>query len=348
MSNKDALLSSLQTIQQDITDRIHKVEHIDELDALKLQYLAKKGPLKDIQRQLPLLQAADRTIVGQRFNEVRAQLLEVFEQKSQALQNQHIDSLMQTEWHDVTLPGRLPQAGHLHPITQLRAQAEDIFMSMGFEIIEPNVVDTDFHVFEALNIPAGHPARDMWDTFWTTHGYIPITHTSAMQNRIISQNELPIRAIVPGRCFRHEATDATHEHTFYQIEGVYVDKGITVSDLIGTLKTFLSAFYERDVRLKIQPSYFPFVEPGLEIMIDCAICKDNTDRYCATCRGKRWIELVPAGLIHPRVLEMAGVDPQEYSGFAWGMGLDRLVMIKYGIEDLRWFHSGDLRFLEQF
>jgi phenylalanyl-tRNA synthetase alpha chain len=348
MDQTEPLLTSLHHTKEDLLSRISQAQNQQELEQIKVDFLAKKGPLKEINRQLSqLVDKQAKATVGQEFNRIRTELMEAHAQKQAHIAQQHISSQLNKEWTDTTLPGQKPIAGHLHPITQLRTQAEEIFARMGFEIVEPHVIDTDFHVFEALNIPAGHPARDMWDTFWTTHGYIPITHTSAMQHRIISQHEMPIRAIVPGRCFRHEATDATHEHTFYQIEGVYVDKGITVSHLIGTLKTFLSSFYEREVQLKIQPSYFPFVEPGLEIMIDCAICKGK-EGYCSTCRGKRWIELVPAGLIHPNVLKQAGVDPQEYSGFAWGLGLDRLVMIKYGIEDLRWFHSGDLRFLEQF
>ncbi|MDP2873904.1 MAG: phenylalanine--tRNA ligase subunit alpha, partial [bacterium] len=194
-------------------------------------------------------------------------------------------------------------------------------------------------------IPPQHPARDLWDTFWTEEGYIPITHTSSMQNRVMKMRKPPIRAIIPGRCFRREATDARHEHTFYQIEGIYVDKGITLTDLIGTLKTFMEAFYGHEVKYRIHPTYFPFVEPGLEFLIQCVICQG---KGCATCGQSGWLELVPCGPIHPKVLTMAGLDPEKYSGFAWGMGLDRLVMIKYGIEDIRHFHSGDLRFLKQF
>ncbi|MCA9390060.1 phenylalanine--tRNA ligase subunit alpha [candidate division WWE3 bacterium] len=345
--NLEELTKELAVIQDEILTKIKASEAIPQLNDIKVAYLSKKGPLKDLQTKLPTLKPEEKITFGQKINAAKSTIQSAYDKRQEELHLQEVNLRKDKNWIDVTIPGKKISIGHLHPITQLRREAENIFMNMGFEIVEPRSIDTDYNVFEALNIPVGHPARDMWDTFWTTNGYIPITHTSAMQHTILKEHDLPVRAIVPGRCFRQEATDATHEHTFYQIEGVYVDKNITLSDLIGTLKTFLSAFYDRDVQLRIQPSYFPFVEPGLEIMIDCAICKGK-EGYCSTCRGKRWIELVPAGPIHPNVLTMAGIDPNEYSGFAWGMGLDRLVMIKYGIEDLRWFHSGDLRFLQQF
>lgn len=342
------IIQQLTQLETTISQEIARTQTLPALETVKIDYLAKKGPLKEVKDQLPRLKDTnERKAVGVELNRILAQLTEQYQKQEKQLKEQHVDALSQKEWIDISAPGTKPNTGHLHPITQLREYAEDIFMRMGFSVVEPFTLDTDFHVFEALNIPSGHPARDMWDTFWTEEGHIPITHTSAMQHRILKGSEPPVRAIVPGRCFRHEATDATHGHTFYQIEGVYVDKNISLSDLIGTLKTFLSAFYEQDVKLKIQPSYFPFVEPGLEVMIGCVICQQK-DIPCSTCRNKRWIELVPAGPIHPNVLEMAGIDHTEYSGFAWGMGLDRLVMIKYGIEDIRLFHSGDLRFLEQF
>lgn len=342
------LIQQLTQLNTTISQEIADAQSLSQLETTKVSYLAKKGPLREIKDQLPNIQDTNmRRDVGKELNRVLSDLTDRYAEREKQLKDAYVHSLTQKEWIDISAPGTKPITGHLHPITQLREYAEDIFMRMGFEIVEPPILDTDFHVFETLNIPSGHPARDMWDTFWTEEGHIPITHTSAMQHRILKGTEPPIRAIVPGRCFRHEATDATHGHTFYQIEGVYVDKGISVSDLVGTLKTFLSTFYEQDIRLKIQPSYFPFVEPGLEIMIGCVICHQK-DVLCSTCRNKRWIELVPAGPIHPNVLKMAGLDHEEYSGFAWGLGLDRLVMIKYGIEDIRLFHSGDLRFLEQF
>lgn len=224
-------------------------------------------------------------------------------------------------------------------------KATEVFESMGFEIIEPTEIDNDFNHFTALNIPEGHPARDMWDTFWTESDQIAIAHTSTMQNRILSQLKPPIRAIVPGRCFRNEATDSSHEHTFYQIEGVYLDENINLSHLVSTLKTFLEKFFEREIRIKIQPTYFPFVEPAIEIMMERpGFTKDKNKKY----DNNEWLEVIPCGPIHPNVLKAAGIDPDKYSGFAWGFGLDRISMVKYGIDDIRHFHSGDLRFLKQF
>lgn len=342
------MIEDITQNQNTILSALESVTTLQELETLQLQHLSRKSPLKQLGTAIKSLNKDEKKEAGKALNNALRSIKQAFEAKREALTHAHIQNMHDTEWFDVTLPAPHAQVGHLHPITTLRERAEDIFMRMGFEIHEPRAIDTDYNVFEALNIPSGHPARDMWDTFWTDHGYIPITHTSAMQHRLISEHDAPLRAVVPGRCFRHEATDATHGHTFYQIEGVYVDKGITLTDLIGTLKAFLSAFYEQEVRLKIQPSYFPFVEPALEIMIGCVVCNGDTATQCSTCRNKRWIELVPAGPIHPNVLRMAGKDPDVYSGFAWGLGLDRLVMIKYGIEDLRLFHGGNMAFLEQF
>jgi phenylalanyl-tRNA synthetase alpha chain len=224
-------------------------------------------------------------------------------------------------------------------------KALDIFKTMGFHVTTARHLDDDYNVFTALNIPKDHPARDMWDTFWTEEGFIPTTHTSAMQNRILKSQKPPIREVSMGRCYRNEATDASHEHTFYQIEGVYIDEGIDLADLTGTLREFMNTFYGKDVKYKIQPSYFPFVEPGLEFMVECMICGQ---KGCPFCGYSGWIELVPCGPIHPNVLKQGGLDPKKYSGFAWGLGLDRLVMLASQIEDIRHIHSGDLRFLTQF
>lgn len=244
---------------------------------------------------------------------------------------------------DLTLPGIKPLLGHLHPITQMRHLAEDIFLNMGFRVVESVEVDTDYNHFEALNFPVGHPARDTWDTFWTTEHFLPIAHTSTMQNRVLSEyakSNKPdaLRVIIPGKCFRYEATDQVHEHTFYQIEGVYVSKTASLAELIGVLKTFVESYYGYKIPYKFQPTYFPFVEPGLEMLVE----RTNKEGI------KKWLELITCGPIHPNVLRMAGLNPEEYRGFAWAIGLDRLVMLKYGINDIREFHKGDLRFLRQF
>jgi len=335
------LASQLKSIENETASELKQCSDLDALQKIKAYFLGrKKGKLTPPTKLIPSLSINERKILGPKINQTKNKLLTLFQEKEKAFASSNVKSFF-----DPTLPGEKPIYGHLHPITQVCYEAEDIFEKMGFEIVEPFEIDDDFHVFETLNIPQGHPARDMWDTFWTENNFIPITHTSAMQNRILKSVKPPIRAIVPGRCFRHEATDARHEHTFYQIEGVYVDQNISLADLLGTLLSFLEAFFQQKLKYKIQPSYFPFVEPGLEFLISCVICKG---RGCATCGHSGWLELIPCGPIHPNVLKMGGVNPEKYSGFAWGMGLDRLVMLRFAIEDIRLFHSGNLRFLEQF
>lgn len=244
---------------------------------------------------------------------------------------------------DASMPGIRPTLGSLHPITQMRQLAEDIFLNMGFRVVESVEVDTDYNHFEALNFPVGHPARDTWDTFWTKEHFLPIAHTSTMQNRVLSEyargdKQDALRVIIPGKCFRYEATDQVHEHTFYQIEGVYVSKTASLAELIGVLSTFVETYYGYKIPYKFQPTYFPFVEPGLEMLIE----------RTSKSGEKKWLELIPCGPIHPNVLKMAGLNSEEYKGFAWAIGLDRLVMLKYGLSDIREFHRGDLRFLRQF
>lgn len=235
--------------------------------------------------------------------------------------------------------------GTFHPLMKEMKKVLDIFSKMGFEIMESRQLDSDYNMFESLNIPSGHPARDIWDTFWTDENLIPPAHTSTMQNRSMKKRTPPIRVVIPGRCYRNEATDASHEHTFYQIEGVYVDKNISMGDMLGTIKTYLESFFETNLDIKVQPAYFPFVEPGCEFMISCPFCKKTG---CSVCGYNGWMEIMGCGMIHPNVLREANIDPEIYSGFAWGFGLDRLVMLKHSIGDLRRFHSGDLNFLKQF
>ena len=216
---------------------------------------------------------------------------------------------------------------------------------MGFSVEESRQLDDDYHMFTSLNFPPGHPARDNWDTFWTEEKLTPPAHTSTMQNRVLKEYDLPIRVVIPGRCFRNEATDASHEHTLHQVEGVYVDKNISLGDMLGTIKKYLEEYYETTLDIKLQPAYFPFTEPDLEFLISCPFCKKSG---CGTCGNTGWMEIMGCGMIHPNVLREGGIDPDVYTGFAWGFGLDRLVMIKHAIEDIRGFHSGNIDFLEQF
>ena len=245
----------------------------------------------------------------------------------------------------VSRPKTKNDNGSIHPLMKEMKYILNIFSKMGFDIEESRQLDDDYHMFQALNFPVGHPARDMYDTFWTDEDLIPPGQTSTMQNRILRKYAPPIRVVIPGRCFRNEATDASHEHTFYQIEGIYVDKNISIGDMFGTMKTYLEGFFNTKLEIKVQPSFFPFVEPGCEFLISCPFCKKTG---CSVCAYNGWMEIVPCGMIHPNVLNEAGIDSKIYSGFAWGLGLDRMVMIKNGINDIRKFHSGDINFLKQF
>ncbi len=340
------MAEAIAALQEEALKALARAQDLNQLQLWHQVYLGKKGALKKISRRLRNLDPEQRREQGIKLNNLKQKLEQAYEKKEAELKKRE-KRRASGEWFDLTAPGYWPRQGHLHPLTQMRQYAEDIFLRMGFEIHEAREVDDDFHNFGALNIPPQHPARDLWDTFWTEQGLVLVTHTSSMQHRLLKQAQPPLRAVIVGRCFRHEATDARHEHTLYQMEGLYLDKKVTLTDLIGTFKTFLQEFFQRPVQLKIQPSYFPFVEPGIEFLVDCAICGQK-DKSCRTCGGKGWIELAGAGLIHPQVLTQAGVDREKYQGFAWGFGLDRLVMMKYGIEDIRHFHRGDLAFLHQF
>ncbi|MBD3280952.1 phenylalanine--tRNA ligase subunit alpha, partial [Candidatus Dojkabacteria bacterium] len=287
----------------------------------------------------------ERAEVGKKANEAKNKIESLIKDAEKSIENEKLERSLKEDWIDVTVPGKRPQKGSLHPITQLLQKTEDIFVNMGFEVEIPYEVDDDYHNFESVNIPKGHPARDAWDTFITENKNALIPHTSSMQNRVMKNRKPPIRVIVPGKCFRNEATDARHEHTFYQVEGVYVDKGITVTDMLGTLKTYFEAFFEQDIDVKFMPDYFPFVEPGGQIALTCVLCEG---KGCRVCKGSGWLEILGCGMIHPKVLEMAGLDSTVYTGFAWGFGLERLIMLKHNINDIRLFHKGDLRFTKQF
>lgn len=348
---------SLRDIKQ-VQSHLSKDAHNPQLSAESFhsKYLGKNGELTILLRSIASVDSAKRADFGRRLNELKSLCEEKEEELKDRNLRQKVGISMSEKTFDVTAPflSNTPPyerpgvgcgKGTLHPLTSVGEKAVRIFESMGFHVVEARHLDDDYHVFESLNIPKGHPARDMWDTFWTESGLIPITHTSSMQNRIIRSVKPPIREIIVGKCFRTEATDASHEHTFYQLEGVYVDRNVVLSDLIGTLSAFVNAFYGKEVRYKVQPSYFPFVEPGLEFLIECLVCGQVG---CPFCKYSGWIEVIPCGPIHPFVLKEGGLDPHEYSGFAWGLGYDRLVMLRNRISDIRYLHSGDLKFLEQF
>lgn len=318
---------------------------------LKNKYLGKKGLVKELMTSISSRPGETRKEFGREAN-----ILKTYIEERISLRTEKVESDLNTPKIDVSAPfdinteiTKRPQVnkrkGSIHPISSEMKRILEIFQRMGFDIVESRQLDDDYHMFESLNIPKGHPARDIWDTFWTDENLIPPAHTSTMQNRVMRSYKLPIRVVIPGRCFRNEATDASHEHTFYQIEGVYVDKGISLGNMIGTIQTYLESFFESSLEVKIQPGYFPFTEPSCEFVISCPFCKKTG---CNVCGYSGWMEVMGCGIIHPKVLQEAGIDPKEYSGFAWGFGLDRLVMLKNSIQDIRRFHGGDINFLSQF
>ena len=316
-----------------------------ELENWRIKYLGRKGEVSKIMKMLPNLPVDERREVGRRANELKEILEERFEEKRREIGKPKFEPI------DITLPGRPPLLGRLHPTTKILREICEIFASMGFEIVEGPEVEWDYYNFEALNIPEDHPARDMWSTLWIDYedesGKTPMllrTHTSPMQIRVMEKRKPPIRVIMPGKVYRYEATDATHESMFYQVEGLAVDEGITMADLKGTLYEFSRRLFGKERRVKFRCDYFPFVEPGVEVAIDCFICRGEG---CRLCGGSGWIEILGAGMVHPEVLRRVGYDPEVYTGFAFGMGIERIPMLRYGIDDIRLFYSNDIRFLRQ-
>jgi phenylalanyl-tRNA synthetase alpha chain len=318
---------------------------IEELEEARVQALGRKGTLAQSSKELSKLAPEERAKLGKLLNSVKQDLETAYGEKKGRFEKAELAERLAKEWIDVTLPAPGIRPGSLHPITQLQGEIEDLFTSLGFAVLEGPEVETEEHNFDALNIPPAHPARDMQDTFWLSHGHLLRTHTSPVQVRGMRKFGPPLRMIAPGRTFRNEEVDASHEHTFYQLEGMMIDREVSVANLIYFMKTLLASIFKREVTVRLRPGYFPFVEPGFELDIRCLICDGDG---CAVCKYSGWVELLPCGLVHPNVLKMSNIDPEEWNGFAFGLGLTRLAMMRYGIDDVRQFQSGDLRFLTQF
>jgi phenylalanyl-tRNA synthetase alpha chain len=339
----------LEQLKQEILNNLNKVKSLDAFRELEIKYLGRKGELTRILRGIADLSAEEKRTLGKLANEVKLELREKFKETREIIEG----SAKGDKFIDVTLPGEEIKRGHLHPITQIQNDLEDLFISMGFMVLDGPELESDYYNFEALNIPPAHPARDMQDTFYiarTNAGeersdLVMRTHTSPVQVRAMRKYGAPLRCVVPGRVFRSEAIDASHEHTFYQLEGLMIDKDISIANLITVMSELLNGIFKREMDIRLRPGYFPFVEPGFELDIKCTICQGTG---CPTCKSGGWLELLPCGLVHPNVLKYGGIDPKKYSGFAFGLGLTRMAMMKYGIDDIRLFNSGDLRFLEQF
>jgi phenylalanyl-tRNA synthetase alpha chain len=316
-----------------------------EIENLRVKILGKKGDLTTILRQMSTLSAEERPLIGQLANEVRAFIEEQIEKKSAAINEKEGQARLAAEQIDVTMPGLTRKIGKKHPLTTVLDEIKDIFVGMGFTIAQGPEVEFDYYNFEALNIPPNHPARDTQDTFYINENVLLRTQTSPVQIRVMEKQKPPIRIIAPGRVYRCDAVDATHSPLFNQIEGLVVDKGITMADLKGTLELFVKGLYGDDAQVRFRPHHFPFTEPSAEVDIMCFACNG---KGCRLCKNEGWIEILGAGMVHPKVLSNCGIDPEEYSGFAFGLGLERVVMRRFNIDDLRLFYENDLRFLNQF
>jgi phenylalanyl-tRNA synthetase alpha chain len=317
----------------------------EDLEDARVDALGRKGTLAQISKEFGKLPAEQRASLGKLLNSVKQDLESEYEAKKRKFEQEQLAARLEREWLDVTLPAPGVRPGSLHPITQIQAEIEDLFTSLGFAVLDGPEVETEEYNFDALNIPPTHPARDMQDTFWLNDGHLLRTHTSPVQVRGMRTLGPPLRMIAPGRVFRNEEVDASHEHTFYQLEGMMVDRHVSVANLIYFMKTMLSGIFHRDVVVRLRPGYFPFVEPGFELDIQCLICGGSG---CPVCKQSGWVELMPCGLVHPKVLQAGDIDPDEWSGFAFGLGLTRMAMMRYGIDDIRQLQGGDLRFLSQF
>ena len=342
----------LEEIRARAEAQLKKIDSLADLEALRVQVLGKKGELTAILKSMGSLSKEERPKMGQLANEVRQSIEAMLTEKTKQLKEEQMRREIEaTPVFDVSAPVDLTR-GSYHPITLVQRECERIFKSMGFTVEDYSEIVTDYECFESLNIPKAHPARDMQDTYYLENGQLLKTQTSAAQNAIYKKYKdalindgVPIKAIFPGRCFRNEATDACHENTFFQMEGVMVDKNISISNLIYFMKTMLSEVFQKDIKVRLRPGFFPFVEPGFELDISCLICGGEG---CPSCKHSGWLELCPCGMIHPAVLRDGGIDPEEYTGFAFGLGLTRLAMMKYGIKDIRDLNSGNLKSLSQF
>jgi phenylalanyl-tRNA synthetase alpha chain len=324
---------------------IHGSQNADELEAVRVKVLGRKGELAELSKDMGKLSPAERAERGKFINTSKQALEAAYEGRKAEFERVALAKRLDAEWLDLTVPAPGVRPGSLHPITQIQWEIEDLFRSLGFSVLDGPEVETEFHNFDALNIPADHPARDMQDTFWLDGGYLLRTHTSPVQVRGMEKLGPPLRMIAPGRVFRNENVDASHEHTFFQLEGMMIDRNVSVGNLIYFMKTLLTAIFKRDVTVRLRPGFFPFVEPGFELDIRCLICGGEG---CPVCKHSGWVELLPCGLVNPQVLRLSGIDPAKWNGFAFGLGLTRLVMMRYAIDDIRWLQSGDLRFLRQF
>ena len=337
----------LKELRQEAIAKVDAVSDLKGLNDIRVEYLGKKGPITEVLRGMGKLSAEERPLMGALVNEVRESITNKITEKQAELENAEVEKKLAGETIDVTLPGRPVKVGNHHPLTVVIEEIEDLFLGMGYTIAEGPEVEKDYYNFEALNLPKGHPARDMQDSFYITEEILLRTHTSPVQARTMEKHEGkgPVKIICPGKVYRRDNDDATHSHQFMQIEGLVIDENIRMSDLKGTLEVFAKKMFGEDREIRLRPSFFPFTEPSVEMDISCFIC---SGKGCNVCKKTGWIEILGAGMVHPNVLEMAGFDSKKYTGFAFGMGPERIAMLKYGIDDIRHFYTNDIRFVNQF
>jgi len=343
----------LKIIKTEAKREIQKVSDLKALNEVYKKYLGKKGKIAQVFSVLKNLSEEERKKVGKEANLIKAELEQLIEKRAKEMKERLTREKLEKEQIDVTRPGKRIPEGHLHPLTLVQREIIEIFQSMGFSVVEGPEIETEWYNFDALNIPKDHPARDMQDTLWikqkrrenSKENLLMRTQTSAVQVRYMEKHNPPLRIIVPGRVFRNERTDASHECQFYQCEGLMVDKDISVANFKAIIEAFLKKFFTTSVKTRLRPSYFPFTEPSFELDINCQNCQG---KGCSVCKNTGWVEVIPGGMVHPNVFKAAGYNPKDWQGFAFGMGVDRLAMMKYKINDIRLFYSGDLRFVEQF
>ncbi|MCU6761140.1 Phenylalanine--tRNA ligase alpha subunit [uncultured Roseburia sp.] len=335
----------LKKIREEAIAAMEAAEDLAQLNDVRVAYLGKKGELTAVLKGMKDVEPKDRPAVGQLVNETRTAIEEKLEETKKGMEAKALEKRLKEEVIDVTLPARKNRVGHAHPNSIALDEVERIFVGMGYEVIEGPEVEYDYYNFEALNIPENHPAKDEQDTFYINQNIVLRTQTSPVQVRVMEQGKLPIRMIAPGRVFRSDEVDATHSPSFHQIEGLVIDKNITFADLKGTLEEFAKQLFGAETKVKFRPHHFPFTEPSAEVDVTCFKCGG---KGCRFCKGEGWIEILGCGMVHPHVLEMSGIDPKEYTGFAFGVGLERIALLKYEIDDMRLLYENDDRFLKQF
>ena len=346
---------SISQLKKKFQEEFKKVKNLKELDSLFKKYLGKKGKVTQVLRSLKKIRREKRVKLGKKANDLKELIDRKIKEKKQKLKEKAQKEKSSEEWIDVTRPGKKVSLGHLHPLTRVRREVEEIFQSLGFSVVEGPEIENEWYNFDALNIPSDHPARDLWNTLWLKlekrnngRGRSKLllrTHTSPVQVRFMEKNNPPLRIIVPGRSFRHEATDTSHESDFYQLEGLMVDKDISAANFKAVIQKFFKKFFKKPIEIRLKPDYFPFTEPSFGVDITCLNCGG---KGCSACERSGWMEMMGAGMVHPNVFKASGLNPKNWQGFAFGMGLGRLVMMKYKINDIRLLRSGDLRFLKQF